>query len=397
MSDFLHACLYNTDPRASAELTGAIAGLNFVRITSEVASPDELSDALQQGGINLVFFHLDPEPDPVIEVIEQVSTRHPEVALIAVSHQTEPTAILAPMRAGCDQFVCEPIDAEDLAAAVGRVASKRLMAQPKSRCICVTGASGGAGATSIACNLALEIGQLTDRECALVDLDFAFGDVALNFDCDPKYTVHDLAVAGGDLDEAILTSTLTKIPPNVALLARPKQIESVTGGPTITSDTVHRVIELLMAGFENIVLDVPRDLNASSATALELADKILIVCQLLVPSIRNARRYLDVLAARGIPPERIEVLVNRSDGRSGRITVKDIEQMIGRPVYACVPNDYQYVARSIDFGRPIATLDRNSPVRAAIRSVARKIISTSDGEGAQQRHRRGFLSRLLTK
>ena len=306
MSDFLHACLYNTDPRTSAELNGAIAGLNFVRIKAEVASPDELSDALQQGGINLVFFHLDPEPGPILEVIEQVSMRFSDVALIAVSHQTDPTAILAPMRAGCDQFVCEPIDAEDLAAAVGRVASKRLMAQPKSRCICVTGASGGAGTTSIACNLALEIGQLTERECALVDLDFAFGDVALNFDCDPQYTLHDLAVAGSDLDEAILASTLTKVPPNVALLARPKQIESVTGGPTITPDTVHRVLELLMAGFENIVVDVPRDLNPSSATALELADKILVVCQLLVPSIRNARRYLDVLAARSIPPERIE-------------------------------------------------------------------------------------------
>ena len=332
-----------------------------------------------------------------VEVIEQVSTRFPGVALIAVSHQTDPTAILAPIRAGCDQFVCEPIDQEDLTAAVGRVASKRMLAQPKSRFICVTGASGGAGATSIACNLALEIGQLTERDCALVDLDFAFGDVALNFDCDPKYTVHDLAVAGSDLDEAILASTLTKVPPNVALLARPKQIESFAGGLAITPETVHRVIELLMAGFENIVVDVPRDLNACSATALELSDKILIVCQLLVPSIRNARRYLDLLATRGIPPERIEVLVNRGDGRSGRVTVKDIEEMIGRPVYACVPNDYQYVARSIDFGRPIATLDRNSPVRAAIRAVARKILSSSDGEGTQQRDRRGFLSRLLTR
>ncbi len=171
MSSLLHVCLYNTDSEASPELEDALRSLNFVRLVAETNSPEQLVTTLQDTGINIVFFHLDPRPGLVVEVIDQISAQFPDVALIAISHQTDPEAILAPMRAGCDQFVCEPIDLPDLTTAVQRVVSKRFQCQPKSRCICVTGAGGVVGATSISCNLALEIGNLADRDCALVDLD----------------------------------------------------------------------------------------------------------------------------------------------------------------------------------------------------------------------------------
>ena len=387
-------CLYNSDPEASEELLRAIGTLNFVRLTAEVKTADDLAEALREERVNLVFFHLDPDPEPVVEVIDQVAARHPELALIALSHQTSPDAILAPMRAGCDQFVCEPIDAADLGNAVARVASKRFLSQPKSRCICVTGASGGAGTTSIACNLALEIGNLTDRECALIDLDMRFGAVALNFDTEPKYSLYDLAVAGQELDRSILASTVTTLPCKVALLARPEIMEQKD---VITPDTIHRVLKLLMAEYENIVIDAPRDLNPCVSAAFAQADLIFIVCQLLVPSIRNAKRYYDALLRLGVPDERLEFVVNRGDGRSGRLTVKDIEEAVKKPVYACIPNDYQFVARSIDFGRPVAALDRNSPIRAAIRAMAREAISDDRKETPEKSRRRGLLGRLLTR
>ena len=123
MSNLLHVCLYNTDAASSAQLTRHIQALNFVRFVAEINTPDALAQLLNDSPVNLVFFHLDPDPKPVVEVIDQVSTRFPDVALIGVSHNTAPEDILAPMRAGCDQFVCEPIDDEDLANAVARVAS----------------------------------------------------------------------------------------------------------------------------------------------------------------------------------------------------------------------------------------------------------------------------------
>jgi pilus assembly protein CpaE len=166
----------------------------------------------------------------------------------------------------------------------------------------------------------------------------------------------------------------------------------------VTPDAVHRFLDLLKAGHENVVIDLPRHINSCSTAAFQQADLVLIVCQLLVPSIRNTKRYFDALLQMGVPHERLEVVVNRGDSRGGgRITVKDIEDTTKKPVYACVPNDYQFVARSLDFGRPIASLDRSSSVRTAIRKMARRITSDTPSDSKVQGDRRGILSRLLTK
>ena len=394
MSNLLHVCIYNNEAESSKALQDQVSALNFVRIVAEVGNAEALAKTLHQTTVNLIFFHLDPDPVGVLEVIDHISTKYPELALIAISHQTAPEAILAPMRAGCDQFVCEPIDHADLANAVARVASRRLLSNTKSRCICVVGASGGAGTTSIACNLALEIGNLTDRDCALVDLDLQFGDVALNFDCEPRYSIYDLAGAGNELDHSVLSKTITTLPCKVALLSRPDTIEQ---HEAITPEVIHRVLELMKVVYENVVVDLPGRFDIQTIAALGQADLILIVCQLQVPSLRNAKRFYDTLMRMGIPEERIEIVVNRSDGRSGRITDADVVKSVQKPVFATIPNDYQFVARSIDFGRPIAALDRNSPVRAAIRKMAHKLVVEQATKPPQKEERKGIISRLLSK
>jgi pilus assembly protein CpaE len=393
MAQILHVCLYNTDPSASAGLLEHLRQLNFVRLVPEASSPEHLASILQDFEVNVIFFHLDPDAQAVIEVIDQVATRFPSVALVAISDRKSPQDILAPMRAGCDQFVCKPIDLEDLANAVARVASKRLLGRTQGRCICVTNSSGGAGATSIACNLALEIGQLSDVECALMDLDVQFGDAALNFDIEPKYSLFDLVHAGADLDRTILTGCLTKLPCKVSLLTRPHTIEQ---SESVTPEVIHRVIELLTSTHENVVIDVARHLDPTTFVGFKHADLILIVCQLLVPSVRNAHRLYDTLVRTGLPPDRVEVVVNRFDSTAQRVEVADLEQMINKPVFAKVPNDYQGVARSLDLGRPIAAVDRSNAVRNAIRKIARRIISDPAAEKSKTPAKRGLLSRLFT-
>lgn len=392
MQSTLQVCLYNMDPEWSEELRARIGDLNFARLVAEASNPEQLAALLQDTPINLIFFHLDPDPLAVIGVIDQTAARFPAIALIALSHDTDPQAILAPIRAGCDQFVCEPIDAADLAAAVGRVTSKRLLTRAKSRCIGVMGASGGAGTTTIACNLALEIGHMTDRPCALVDLDFQFGDVAVNFDADPKYSFYDLAGSSGQIDRTMLAGVMTELPCNIHLLSRPQRVEQ---SQAMTGDAVHHAIDVLKSAYESVVVDMPRHLDPCTMSALGQSDLVVIVCQLLVPSIRNAIRLYETLSHAGVPDDRMEVVLNRGDSGGGRITTDDLEEAIKKPIFATIPNDYQFVARSLDFGRPIASMDRTSAIRSAIGKMARRIVGDEGDDGKDAR--RGFLSRLLSK
>jgi len=394
MSEVIQVCLYNTDSEALEELHSHISNLNFIRFVGHVDDEFELLALTSEKNLGLVFFNLDPEPQQVIEVIEQFSARFPEIALVALSSQTSPEAILAPMRVGCDQFVCTPIDPEDLARAVSRVASKRLLCQGKSRRTCVVGASGGVGATSIASNLALEIGHSTQHACAFVDLDLQFGDVAANFDAEAKYTLFDIASSTDNIDRTVLESVLTEAAENVLVLARPFAVDQAA---MITPEVVHHAIDQLSSIYENVVIDLPRKLSPLEFAALEQADCVLIVCQLLVPSIRNARRYLDAIVAHGIPEDRIHIILNRGDTSTGRVSREDLADTIKRPIVAVIPNDFQFMARALDFGQPGGTTDRNNAVGLAIAKLAKYVVSGVQDDSSSSEEKKSFFGRLLSR
>jgi len=393
----LHLCLYNTQPERSCELREALAGLNYVHLAREVSTATDLADALADSEIGMVFFHLDPDAESVIEVIDKVATQRPDLALLAASANRDPHVILAAMRAGCAQFVCEPIDPEDLAGATWRAAAQHLTALGKSRLVCVLGASGGVGATTIACNLAMEVGHLTDAQCALADMDFQFGDVATNFDCRPKYTLLDLAEAGASLDQELLTTAVSDLPCKVSLLSRPPLPEHLD---SMTPEVLDRVVHLLTTAYETVIVDLPRVLDARSFVLLERADIVLLVCQLSVASIRNTSRTMETLLRMGVADEAIEVVLNRFDGKSGRVAQTDLEKTIKKKVYATIPNNYRLVTQSLNLGRPLAAVNAKNPIRLAMRAMASKLIAEPDRKSTPtpaQSASKSMLKRLFSK
>jgi pilus assembly protein CpaE len=156
-------------------------------------------------------------------------------------------------------------------------------------------------------------------------------------------------------------------------------------------------LELLGSKYENVVVDVPRAIDPRSYAAFRQADKILIVCQLLVPSMHNAKRLYDSLDRVGIPPGIMEIVINREASGFTRISKDDVCEMFGKPVFASIPNDFEFMARSLDLGRLAASMDRKNHVRTAMRMIAKELTSNpNDPEGQSiVGTRRGLLARLF--
>jgi len=191
---------------------------------------------------------------------------------------------------------------------------------------------------------------------------------------------------------------MTALPEGVVLLTRPQELEQAE---SVTPDIVDRVLDILADTYENVVLDVPGRFDAHTIPIFGRADLILVVCQMLVPIIRNAMRFCDALNRLGVPRERIEIVVNRADGRTGRLTEKDVMDTMKKPIFANIPNDFQFVARSIDVGKPISSLDENNAVRSAIRKIAKQVMSGTSNpvasKGKPKDSRRSLFGRLLSR
>ncbi|MBN1489338.1 MAG: AAA family ATPase [Phycisphaerae bacterium] len=394
MTSERYIALFNADASASIGLRAAINGLPATKVVTEVSDLESLGDALRRLTVSVLIVNLDPDPDRHIALLERVATQFPDVPIIAMSERTDSQMIIHAMRVGCQQFVFKPLDRDDLRRAVDRVAVSRPGLAPAGRRICVIGASGGVGATTIACNLAMEVAHLTGKTSGVMDLQLEFGDVATSFDAAPQYTLANLCEVDGELDQVMLDTAITRLSCNVAVLGRPR---NVAEAHVVTADRVAAVLRLMSNCYDTVVIDTPRSFDRITLNALEMADHVLVVLQLIVPSVRNAVRLYQTLMDYGMPDDRVHIIVNRFRKGVGSIIPEDVQQQFRKDVFAVIPNDYQCVTNSLDFGHPLMADAPNSAVRASIRELASDLLGDEQREvvGAGARNKSSLFGRIF--
>jgi pilus assembly protein CpaE len=337
---------------------GSIPDFNVAAYTT---ARQELLTAL--GTLNVVGLVLDLDQPEAVNTIIAALELKPNLGVVGITAGRDVKHVIAAQRAGCTQFATRPLDANDLAAALRQAISRTREAPRVSQTIAVFGATGGAGSTTIACHLAVELAQFTASPTALFDLDFEFGGVARAFDVDARYSIADLASAGA-VDSFLLDKTAIKLPSGVHVFARPRGIREAHA---IDETAVASILRAASEAYRYVVLDVPHRLDPITGVAIESCDKLFLVLQLTVPGVENAGRIMNALGAEGIPENRLEIVVNRFRKNVHTCTIETVEKQLRRRVSVVVPSDYQSVRSAIDAGTP---LGKRNPVRSAIREAA---------------------------
>jgi len=311
-----------------------------------------------------VLLDLD-EPNSVATILKIMEVK-PEVGIVGVTADLDIQRLIAAQRAGCAQVSTRPLDPDDLVAALYRSLGRGGATPIVSRTFAVLGSIGGAGTTTIAAHLAVEIAQLMKETTALFDLDFECGGIADAFDLDPQFTIADL-VSAGVVDTPLLEKASTVLPVGVHIFARPRTIREAHAAD---ASAVRNILQTAHRSFPYVVLDLPRQFSPITGVAIEQCSKLVLVLQLTVPSVRNARHMIQTLMAESVPGDRIELVVNRYRKDANSCTIETVEHELQRPILAVVPSDYKAVHVSLDTGKPLVGAN---PVRAAIRELAARL------------------------
>ncbi len=351
------------------------------RVALRTRTAQELLAAVTAGGVAAVVLDLS-DPHALATIAQIVETR-PGLGIVGVADRSDSAIVLTALRAGCTDVTLRPLSREDLGAALER-ASAPAGTTGSGRTMALFGTVGGAGATTLACHLAVECAAVTRQPVALVDLDLEFGGVAGAFDSTPSFTLGDVARAGV-IDAALIERAALALPSGVRLLARPPELDDARA---IDAAVVPHILHAVRGLCPVTVLDLPRQLTPLVGAALELVDKLIVVVQLTVPSVRNARRLFEALQREGVSGERLEFVVNRYRRSVHLLSVETVEQELERPALGVVPSDFRAVHQALDMGRPLA---HRNPVRAAIHEIARKIVGDTPGAVPP---REGWRSRL---
>ncbi len=393
MAENLSVLIIDEDPEVRALLRGVFEGMNGLDMLTDTDSVIYGYELIRQNKPKLVFLDLRHNPEKALEMAQRVSTYFKEVFIVVSGHAMTLDTIKACMEAGVRDFLERPFQAADVRALLdkhrGALMTNHAEGDQTGRIVTVFSNKGGLGKTTIAVNLAMALSETIGRPVALVDLNLQLGDITTFLDVEPKQTIVDIARNIGRVDAAYLEGSLAQYTcknSKVYVLADPLHVEDAE---EVTADQINAVLTVLRSSFAYVVIDTTTSFDTKTLAALDLADQILLVSMVNLPSIRSSQRLLNLFQRLGYDEQKIKLIVNRHMPGE-EITIEDVEETLEHPVFWKIPNSYNVVMTSINRGIPIALVEHGKNLEKNFLELAHKItgvlpkgINIQHGGGAQ--------------
>lgn len=346
----------------------------------------------------------------------------PGTGVIMMSMEAENEAYRLAMLAGAREFLQKPFRGDDLVAAVRRVhafgqrraaavaeasadppatadaadlAAERPAAPSRPATVlgevtAVVAGKGGVGKTVVAINLAAALRAGESRRVVLVDFSLQFGDVAAVLALPTDHTIGDLLEEDHISDHELVRDTLVAGPAGTSVLLAPNTPE-VADYISVTQLT--SLVDTLRADFDHIIIDTPSYLSDATLSALGIAEHVVMVTDLSVPGVKNARLVRRVLETLNVLPTRVLVVANHRES-TGELDGSGAESFLGAAISGDIPFDPKVVATSVNKGVPFVVAEPASRPSEAILGIARLIdpasavAASGDKSGRKKRSRR---------
>ena len=328
-------------------------------------------------------------------VADRVRATHPATTVVLIRHELEPEVFAQAMQVGIGAVVAAD-DPVALGAALGRARNTWEAingpagsdgADRNGRVFTVFSPKGGVGKTTMSVNLGLALTMAGSRVC-VVDLDLAFGDVAITLQLIPEHTIAEAADSEHDLDFSMIQTLLTRHPSGLTILAAPTHPE---GRDRISASLVRRVIQTLRHNFDYLVIDTPPGFDDQVLGAFDETDECIIVATLDVPTIKNTKVAIETLDLLHLVPNNRHLVLNRADEEVG-LSQANVEEILGMKVSVSLPSATA-VASATNHGQPIVLSKPDHPVSRAINSLAREVVGELVGATSGEPVKRGLFGR----
>jgi pilus assembly protein CpaE len=306
-------------------------------------------------GATVVIIDLDATRHEEVAALERLMARNgasPPVVVVTQSFDAEVARSLLQMRVA--DFLVKPVQPVELVRTCARVARSVGAETKEAQIYTFIPAVGGAGVTTLAIQTALLLltSERTRPTVCLVDLDFQHGACADYLDLEPRLDLKEIEPRPERLDRQLLEIMLSHHASGLELIAAPNRPAEMR---TFDPDMVTRLLDLVSSHFDYVVIDMPRTWFSWTDSVLLGTNRLSIVSEMTVPSLRQAKALVGAIRERLGDGPKPQVIVNRFEQRMFDPGLKkaDIEQTLGGDFAGTIPNNYRLVREAIDRGVPL--------------------------------------------
>lgn len=293
-------------------------------------------------------------------------------------------------KSGVNEILPFPVDEGELCEQIRRLTTLLpALAQPEAQyrhgpqrlghVIGICPVRGGIGASTLAVNLADQLQGRTGTfrkksryRVAMVDLDIQFGTIATELDLEPSPGLYKMGADGVIPDRTFLDQCLAQHESGIEVLTAPDEFMPFDA---FSRKQISALIEVLRREFDFVVLDLPRTLVEWLGVVVAACDRMLVVTDSSVPSIRQAYRLIDFFAQERLEPP-VEIVVGHEKKplfKAGHHA--EAEKVLGRELRHWLPLDPRSARVALDRGQLLSSVANRSALAKAIRSMSGKILT----------------------
>jgi pilus assembly protein CpaE len=343
---------------AEGSLVG-IEGAALLAIGSESALPGDAID-----NASLVVLEVDPSNPASLRRLSLLRSAKPDLPVIAALADANVALVRTLVRQGVVDVVSLPFNPEELLQVCLSVATDAQKAATTEThlapLVAIVRGVGGSGATTIATHLASALGARSTGGCGacLIDLDIQFGSVAGYLNVAARRTLADLLDAEGRIDADLLRSVVVQHHSGIDIIAAPEMLMPLED---VDAEQLLRIIEIARQEYDFVLIDLPSNWTHWNLSVAISANIVLMVVELGIASLRQAKRRLELFISLGLPHHSIGIVANRVEKRLFKtIGTADVERALGHEVVGTIHAEPAAISSAQDQGLLVDQVVRKS-------------------------------------
>lgn len=364
--------LVSTDKSFVQKTRTAFASSEAVALVTVEKNVTELRGEIQEADCSAVIVDMDAAKLNEIEALQRITRRlERRAAIIVVTQEFNASAARILVQLQVADFLVKPLTTADLVrSCVRALEGPGREENTESQIYTFMPAAGGVGTTTLTLQTAFQLHHSVTRgsSTCVVDLNFQQGSCAEYLDLEPRFDINEIENQPERLDRQLLDVMLSKHASGLCVLAAPARPAEMR---TFNADVVVRMLDLVSAYFDNVVIDMPRTWFPWTETVLLGSNKLYIVAEMTVPCLRHTQRLIQAVYETVGKEVKPNVIVNRFEQRLFESGIKraDVQAFLGEHFVGGISNNYKLVREAVDRGVPLHEIDPNANVVNDLRRI----------------------------
>ena len=314
---------------------------------------------------------------PISDIAKIKEYGTPNLNIVVIGDKNEVGIFRDLVHMGVCDYLVKPINNVILKKAISDATTgKKTFIAKTGKMIQVISSVGGAGATTLASNVAWIIANHHYKRAAVVDLDFLYGTANLMLDIKSENSYLDILESPDKIDDYFVETILRKHSRRLYYIGG---LCDLSRGVVADPKAFDALIGAIKTQFNYVLVDSQRDVSPLHKVVISRTDIFVIMIEMSLASAQNTARLLEFINSEQQIEKKTLIVANKVGlSSTGALPKESFEKIINRKIDYIMPLDEQSALAAANIGQPLTA--EESTLSYRLRDITDDLLGKNEDE-----------------